>query len=1052
MTDARTDVGLLHEIVLQAQQRHDVQKRPKRALFEAYEKVFAENGLDTRQDRACLRIVLQLGEPQVPGDLLYDKFEFVLRQMGVNLAFRDEELPAHSQQQHGARSFPDEETVEKGARLQASPRRPGRRASFTSMQDITSEQIRHSRPQRLSRASESWLHDERAPLSMLEHKNISPYMHLEAKPGHRRRFSHEIPGSRRNGMNATHNERFHTSKKQQLPKDGNSELGVKVRLAEKFHGGEIFSDSESADSPRKLYAQELFYRPSPTDLDRDAAAFEAMRLRNLQRNLLNRWVRNIRERSEHIRALELQAVTKDFLTLKRQALDFWRTASDRKREQVREERFFEHLHRRAGQAYGLYLLTKSFTHWIQITAAAVAKTNAARQRFLFTKYFNAWYQFTVTNELKAERHGRRAPFDLLRKRAAQYYRDQINALEVYHGNLAKHVFWRWFREWCDRAAPRYEKQQIQRRTFNNWLRMSRKSRCRQITADSRFVRSSLGKAFRSWATKARVDVAGYHQADGFRKSRLLGTPFLQWHVEARLKPIADKVSRMRDWRIARSKFGIWQLRIRMVFRADAVNRMRTLQNAYSTWNERLRSQALAARTDERIVAEALYKWVIAQRYVLMVRISEQHQKKNAMRSFLVAALARMKELVPKEEELIGVRKQRLLGSTLCCWRERTVVIQTRSQIALDFYNPKLKQDTIEAIRLKIRSKQKLEMWAKDARFYFLMTRYITIWRAVAAERKKCRERAAHAKMRRKCKMNLARNILHAWSHKQHQNLKAYNTGDEVYLEKVKARQHELFRHWRTATSQREREAIQASERYDDRLLDHFLGLLTDTSRHLNGLQSRAEQFYHLKMSEMCSTQLRRFSMRAFEIRRREQDADAMHDRHWSKHVRNILRHWASKTQDVAYRDIISNAPTEKPQEREPTDAGYATASNEDHPQSTNGNELGATRRAEEWTAFDTELLEGSEWIPPIDDEPIATSTPMPAPGYLNTPSKRAARAKALANLSTTPATPLRTPFAARLRTGMGSSPSQGKATTARRGGPGFRSALGSNVTNSGEDD
>lgn len=166
----------------------------------------------------------------------------------------------------------------------------------------------------------------------------------------------------------------------------------------------------------------------------------------------------------------------------------------------------------------------------------------------------------------------------------------------------------------------------------------------------------------------------------------------------------------------------------------------------------------------------------------------------------------------------------------------------------------------------------------------------------------------------------------------------------------------------------------------------------------------------------------------------------------------MLRHWASKTQDSVYRGLISNGPKEKAPEIEPTDAGYGTASNEDHARSTSGNDLGATSRAEDWTAFDTELLERSEWIPAPNEEPIATSTPTPAPGYLNTPSKRAARVKALANLSTTPATPLRTPLAAKLRAGVGIFPSQPRATTARRGGLGFKSALGPNVANSGGDD
>ena len=1035
---------------MRAQQKPDVQKRPKRALFEAYEDVFAEKHLDTRQDRACLRTILQLGEPGIPGDALYDKFEFVLRQIGVHLDFADDESPGRSDHQAAARSHPGDKRFEKEAFLQASLKRPTRRASFTSMHDVTTEQIQLSRPLRSPRASESRLPDGRGPLAVVQQKNLPTPMLQTAKPIHQRRFSHDSPGSKRNGMKAVYNERFHGSK-HYPSNNGISDLGTEGRRYGQFRQDGVLTSDEIEISLPKLYPPDPS-RQAAADLDRVAEAFEDVRRRNMQKALLSRWACHARGRLEHVQGMELQAVNKDVLTLKRQAFDFWRAAYNQKRQQIREERFFEHLRNRAGQAYDLYLLTKSFTHWIQITAAAVAKTNAARQRFLFTKYFNAWYQLTVTNELKAERQALKAPLNLLKRRAAQYYRDQVNALEVYHDNLTKYVFWRWFRKWCDRAAPRYREQQLQRRTFSKWLRKSRDIRSRQVEVDSGFVRGSLQKVFRIWATKTRIDVAGHQQANAFWKSRLLGTLLVKWHAEAKLKPIADRVLHMRDLRIKRSTFSIWQLRTRMVFRAEAVNRMRTLQNAYTAWNERLRSQALAARMNERLLAETLYKWVIAQRFGLMIRISEQRQKRNAMQSFLAGTRRMWTDLFPKAERLVNARSQRSLESTFGCWRNRTVVIQAHSQMALDFSNKKLKQDTIEAIRLKLRGKQKLEMWAKDARFFFLMTRHITIWRAASAQSKKHREREGHAKMRRKCKMNLARRALFTWSHKRNENLEAGKEADKFRRQKLKVLQQVLFRVWLAAASQRKQEAIQMSKRYNDRLLGHSLGLLVDASRHLYSMQSRAEQFHHLKLSEICSAQLRRFSMRAFEIRRREQDARAMQDRHWNRHVRNIFRHWSSKTQDIICRDLISNAPTEKPQEREPTDAGYGTASNEDQPKSTNENDLGVTHRAEEWTAFDTELLEDNEWIPSLDHEPLVTSTPMPAPAYLQTPSKRAARARALVNLSTTPATTLRTPFAARLRAGMGSSPSHVKVATVERGALGFKSALGSHVKNSGEDD
>lgn len=504
-----------------------------------------------------------------------------------------------------------------------------------------------------------------------------------------------------------------------------------------------------------------------------------------------------------------------------------------------------------------------------------------------------------------------------------------------------------------------------------------------------------------------------------------------------------EVSRMRDWKLVRSKFSTWQLRTRMVFRADAVSRMRTLQNAYSTWNERLRTEALMARIDGRIMAEALYRWVIAQRYALMHRMSVQYRKKNAMRSFLVQARERREVLASKEREFVDTKGQQQLRSIFSRWRDRQLAIQARSHEALEFSITKLKQDTIEAIRLKVKWTQKMDSWAQDARFYFRITRYLAIWRLASTETKKARERSAHAKMRRQCKMNLARNVLHTWLQKRRKSVEDGRRGDEVYRQKISVLQQRLFRDWQLATSHQRQLTTQMSARYDRGLVNHCLGLMIETSRHLNVMQDRAGQFYRLKSSEICSGQLRKLSMRAFEMRRREEDADVMHRRRSNKHIRIMLHHWASKVQKTSHQNLAISSPSERPLEREPTDAGYGTASNEDQPTSTEGHDLGVTHRAEEWTAFDTDLLEGSDWISPLDEEPAGTSTPMPARGYLNTPSKRATRAKALASLSTTtPATPIRTPFLARLKPGSASSPNQARGLVTRRSGLGFRSALG----------
>jgi protein SFI1 len=239
----------------------------------------------------------------------------------------------------------------------------------------------------------------------------------------------------------------------------------------------------------------------------------------------------------------------------------------------------------------------------------------------------------------------------------------------------------------------------------------------------------------------------------------------------------------------------------------------------------------------------------------------------------------------------------------------------------------------------------------------------------------------------------------------------------------------------------------AAAKYDRRLLTRSLHAWIQASSQATNLHIRAAQFYHIHLSELCSTNLRRLSMKAFGIKRRQQDADAMRERHWGKHVRSILKHWTTRSRDATYQALVQGSS-------EPTDAGYGTASQDDPPaistSATPGPSiLGSTQREVDWTAYEADLLDDDDWLPPSHSQQPAqvTATVMPTPGYLNTPSKRAARAKALAKMSTTPATPLTTPFAARLGAGVASSPvlfAGGALPTARKDGIG-RSGLGLSV-------
>jgi protein SFI1 len=206
--------------------------------------------------------------------------------------------------------------------------------------------------------------------------------------------------------------------------------------------------------------------------------------------------------------------------------------------------------------------------------------------------------------------------------------------------------------------------------------------------------------------------------------------------------------------------------------------------------------------------------------------------------------------------------------------------------------------------------------------------------------------------------------------------------------------------------------------------------LSDSLKQAQTLQGQADQFYRIRLSEVCSAQLRKVNMKAFEVMQRLQSADAMRDRHWAKHRRNMLRHWAIGAREKSYQTLLEAPPESN--EPELTDAGYGTASQSDVPGEFDRGH-GRSGQPEEWSAFDVDLLENEDWLPSAEGQAQQAFTPIPTPGYLNTPSKRAARARALAKMSATPATPLVTPFSARLRAGMSYSPFAGTDIDTRRG-------------------
>lgn len=130
------DIDILHQIVIRAQNDPTSEERPKDALLQAYNEIYKERHLNQREDRVCVDILFQLLDPATPGESLYHKFETVLRDRGIVLAFDDD---ATTQDEHAdwisRRGDATAEFMQSPARFSGPSRKLAPRLATTDLTD-----------------------------------------------------------------------------------------------------------------------------------------------------------------------------------------------------------------------------------------------------------------------------------------------------------------------------------------------------------------------------------------------------------------------------------------------------------------------------------------------------------------------------------------------------------------------------------------------------------------------------------------------------------------------------------------------------------------------------------------------------------------------------------------------------------------------------------------------------------------------------------------------------------------------------------------------------
>ncbi|MCJ1284631.1 hypothetical protein MMC26_003966 [Xylographa opegraphella] len=1003
-----SDVAILHEIITTAQASPSVDHLPFRAVFAAYDKVLAQHGLDPDHDQMLLRFLFRLGTKRGTGQSLFGAFEALLADLGIQILFDSEKEP--SQELFTEKGNIETAPVPDVSEVQV---RRSRRASFSSFYDGEDESTRALRQRGTSRQS------------LPQSQNVRPSTRATTRPTERVR-SHNAqvptalisparggPTSEEFASNLLHYQRRRASTSSQdshhvSSRKSNEQNQYRQIVYSSPHGGNP-SHSEPAVSedslPRDISHGTDISRPSSSDaqirlfsetqLLRDANTLVQFRTQDVAQKAVRKWHASaIRVYHQH-HEMEQRAVLYDAGILVRQAYDQWRVVFLRRKELAETERFFSQLERRAGKARDLYLLTKAFTHWAQCAYEEVERNSVVRRHILRTKYFSAWLEITAVNNLKVRRQGLKKFFHLWRQAFGSRVTDDSTAVRLYYSNLVETIYWLWFWNFCERRAPEWRNVKLRRRCFVRLVSAMEINSVVEVQAADSYKINLGRRYFTIWQQKTRKALFDQQQAEQVYQHRLYSQYMSQLQLQLRYTPLKRRIIGMVNWRIASSAFSTIVVNFRLERQAQQTNRLRILRAAWTQWNDRLRWQTLSRQIDDRLMVQALYKWVLAERFLLLYRLKQERLKRTAFHKLAEQWRARASQQESRCQALILSRNQVLLRFFVERWLGQLVIRNQQKQIAFEFHAPRIAQETLDSWKINFKHIQQLQTWADKSVYYFRAWRTFKQFQRAIVESHKAKRRSAYASVRRRVKMNLARRLLLQWNQKTMHTLDHQQRAQEIHQQKLLLVGTALFDRWRDRLGFSISENVEASQNFNADLAQHELRIWVERFRTQRGAEVKAADFAISHVQKIAYESLRALQLKVFEYKSHAQTAMDLQAWNEKRHYRSFLRIWreqSSRRRGIIGTDFTRSYRFRKTVVRPVTET------------------LGGQSSAD--TAMLDDDFEIGDWTP----SPEAQSSLIPVAGYLSTPSKRAARARALVRGPTAPVTPLnlRTPMLRRL--------------------------------------
>jgi len=968
-------IETLYDIIRRAQTGAQTHSRTKQspsssALFNAYEQVLNEQGLQPADDAVLHRFLFRMQEDRRRDEDIVQRFQRVLGEMNIQV-----EVNEQGEGVEVTSNLDRTRDLTRGGAVAALGRH-SRRSSFDSFFDGTADKVAGTDygdlPVRTRSGSNAGApngyHPRRVRSDTEAHSYQQAQIPVRSKVNG---YAHRRTASGQQYQRPKRSASVSSRGSLQITRPG---VGAASRAGD-YDADDIETDrttsvdlshiqvpginapipdiSRGSSSQYHPFVPEPF-QPSDTRLLDEAEIFEQQRLHRVTRDCIQTWRNRTQERLSIREDMEKLATAFDRRILLRLSFEQLRDTARVQRSSRETERFFGRLEERADRARNIFLLTKAFTHWAKSAEDEVQRTSVARRHILRTRFFNGWRDITAVNELKVQHFVLAKFLRQWRARATTLLENTQYAVQLYEENLVRRIYKEWFFKFCAIAAPAWRNDRTRKIALHRMVEIAKVLRERQEWAVDRWQRGVLRKTLQQWRGETTTVQALTPRAEDFRRNSVVSSALHALHKHAQLAPLLRQFQERARARIGQKALQEWQHAAQLSRQARNVDRMRVLRNAYTAWNDRLRIKALEDRINDRVIVEALYKWTLASRVSLFQRVHNRQLKEDAFLTWVTKANQRNNTLEAAERRFAQFKRAQMLRT--CLRKMEAITIEKRAEefTVVAEFQQKLKQRIFEKLKERQAHFQQLNTWADAARFYVVSKSTLKTWSAATQHSRRNRRRDTYSQVRRTVKTNLVRRLFANWREKSNHIAHLNQQATDILENRTVQSGAVVLHQWHDRTIALRQQDSQATNLHAFKLGTRYL---RTWSERLEVLQTMDAQAVALRQegAELAATSaLKKLGWRLWNVQRQEENARALYQRNFEKHVRAMIRFWAEQMAERLANRPVSPTPTSRSRRsRREDDDGDDNRGNDNRSQGAFGD---TTRNLEAWSAFDESAL------------------------------------------------------------------------------------------------